>query len=178
MNIYLVFITVIALFFIIICIIFMIFMITLLLGAPFVAARNHKVKTMVDLTESNENNIFYDLGSGDGKILIEAAKRNSFKKGIGIEINPILVFLSRRKIKKLGLEDKIEIKWGNIFKANIKDADVVFCFLLQPTNNLLEKKLISQLKPGVKIASLAFTFKNIPLIEEKGEVRIYQIPEK
>ena len=147
-------------------------------GAPFVPSPTEKVKRMLKLANPKPGEILYDLGSGDGKILIEAVKKYGVR-AIGVEINPVLVWLSRRKIKKLGLEDKIKVYQGNFFKKNFSDADIILTYLLQPTMKPLEKKLLSNLKPGTRLVSLAFTFDNIPLVKSDSEypsIRLYQIP--
>jgi len=154
---------------------FLIFNFPLFLGAPFVPAPSKKVKDTLELADPKPGEILYDLGSGNGQIIIEAAK-NYGVKAVGIEINPILVRLSERKIKKLGLENKAKVYKNNFFNADISEADIVVTYLLQTTNNRLEKKLLSELKPGARIVSLSFTFKNIPLIKSKENVRLYQIP--
>ena len=155
------------------------FALFIFVGAPFVPSPTEKVKRMLKLANPKSKEIFYDLGSGDGKILIEAVKQYGMK-AIGIEINPVLVWLSRRKIKKLGLEDKIKIYQENFFKKNLSSADIILTYLWQPTMGPLEKKLLSELKPGTRLVSLAFTFDNIPFVKSDSEypsIRLYQIPE-
>jgi len=151
------------------------FLFPLFFGAPFVPTSNLKLKDMFELAAPKPGEILYDLGSGNGKIVIEAAK-NYGAKAIGIDINPLLVYFSRKRINKIKLGDKAKIYYGNFFKKNISDADIVITYLLQWTNNKLEKKLLSELKPGARIVSLAFTFKNIPLVKFKNGLRLYQIP--
>ncbi len=151
----------------------------ILFGFPFfVPSPAEKVKTMLKLANPKPGEIFYDIGSGDGKILIEAVKQYDIK-AIGVEINPLLVWLSRRKIKKLGLENKIHIIKGNFFKKDFSNADIIIIYLWQVTINLLEKKLLSELKSGTRLVSSTFTFNNIPFVKSDSEypsIRLYQIP--
>lgn len=156
---------------------FILYIFPLFLGAPFVVTPKEKVGKMLRLAQPKEGEILYDLGSGDGRIVIEAARKYK-ARAIGIEINPILVFLSRRKIRKLGLGNRVKIYWGNFFRKNLSDADIIITYLLQPTNNYLEKKFQKELKPGTRIVSLSFTFKNIPLVKshpKEPAIRLYQI---
>jgi len=151
-----------------------IFVFSIFFGAPYVPSFSSNVEKMIELSNPQKGEVFYDLGSGDGKVVIQVAK-NFDVKAIGIEINPLLVVYSRWRIKKLGLEKKAKIRWGNIFRENIGDADFIFTYLLQPTNNFLEKRLLEKLKPGTRIVSLAFTFKKIPLVKNDKGVRLYKI---
>ncbi len=149
-----------------------------LFGASFIPTPLKEIKRMLEVLQLKPGEIFYDLGSGDGRIVIEAAK-NYKVKAIGIEINPILVFLSRLKIKKLGLEKNIQIHWGNFFQKDISQADAISTYLFQSTNNLLEKKFLLELKPKTRIVSSVFHFKNLPYLKshpENSRIKLYQIP--
>lgn len=160
--------------------IFLIYVFPLFFGAPYVTTSKKKIEMMVKLADPKPGDVLYDLGSGDGRIVIEAAKKYDVS-AIGVELNPILVFLSRRKIKKLGLENKAKIYQGNFFKKDFSGADIIIIYLFQLTNHKLEKKFLGELKPGTKIVSESFTFKNIPFIKSCGEashLRLYKIPEK
>ena len=151
-------ITVLLLFFTLIIFLYFIyvfFALTIFLGAPYVPAPYPKVKEMLNLANPEPGEILYDLGSGDGQIIIEAAQ-NYGVKAIGVEINPFLVYFSRKKIRKIGMEGKIKVCFGNIFKKDISDANVIIIYLTQLANNRLEKKLLSELKPGTRIISLSF----------------------
>jgi precorrin-6B methylase 2 len=157
--------------------IFLTFYLPLFLGAPFVPTSEIKIKRILELAEPRPREILYDLGSGNGEILIRAA-RDYHVQAIGIEINPILVWWSQRKVKKAGLEKQIKIYWGNFFKKNFSDANIVIMYLLQPTNNKIEKKLLKELKPGTRIVSESFTFKKIPFIKCHSEdkfIKLYKI---
>ena len=153
---------------------YLLFAFPIFFGAPYVPTSYQKVKEILKLANPKPGEILYDFGSGNGQIIIEAVK-NYRVEAIGIEINPILVYLSRKKIKKLDLEEKVKVYWGNFFKRDISNADIIITYLTQMANNKLEKKFISELKPNTKIVSLSFTFKKIPLIKSKSNIRLYQI---
>lgn len=170
----------ITLFFIVFVFVFLIYVSSICFGAPFDSTRLKDVERMLRLADPQPNQILYDLGSGDGRIVIEAVKKYNVKS-IGIEINPFLVLISRRRIKKLGIEKRAKIYWGNFFRKDLSDADIVTTYLLQITNDFLEKKLLKELKPGAKIISKAFIFKNIPFLRSDSEnpnLKLYQIPFK
>ncbi len=158
----------------IICLIFTIFLFPFFTGAPYVPCPREKIKKMIEMTSADSGQTLYDLGSGDGRIVIEAVK-NYDLKAVGIEINPILVFLSNRKIKKMGLQKKARVYWKNIFKVDLSKADIIISYLLQPTNNLLEKKLLKECKKETKVLTLAFSFKNIPQKGKDSGITLYEI---
>lgn len=120
-------------------------------GAPFTKSSQIEIQTMFDFAAIKKNETIIDLGSGDGTILIETAKRGA--KAIGIELNPFLVWYSRMRVKLLGYEDKVSVKYGDFKKFSIKDADVVFLYLLPKTTNNLQKKLTRELKFGARTIS-------------------------
>lgn len=167
----------ILLFIFVIFAVFLIYILPLLFGAPFVATSEEKVKKILKLADPQKGEVLYDLGSGDGRIVIAAVK-NYGVQAIGIEINPILVWLSRCRIKKLGLGKQAKIYLGNFFDKNFSDADIVIMYLLQLTNDRLEKKLQNELKPESRIVSESFSFKNIPFIKSSSEepsLRLYRV---
>lgn len=168
----------IGVFFVCLSLTLLFFNLSLIFGAPFVPTPVKVVERMLKLVGLKPGEVLYDLGSGDGRILIWAAQNYDIK-AVGYEINPFLVYLSRQKTRKLGLHEKIKIRWGNFFRKNLSDADVILIYLFQVTNNFLEKKFLSELKPGTQIVSLSFTFNKIPFIKSDSvypHIRLYQIP--
>lgn len=158
---------------------FLIFALPVFFGAPFVPVSSEEINKILKLAEPKPGEILYDLGSGDGRIIIEAVK-NYNVRAIGIEINPFLFYFSRWKIKKLGLQAKVKVLQGNFFKKDISQANIIIIYLLQRTNYRLEKKFLSDLRPGTRIISKSFIFKKLPLVKsnfEGSNIRLYQIPE-
>jgi precorrin-6B methylase 2 len=146
-------------------------------GSSYLSTPIKEIDEALRLLDLKEGENFYDLGSGDGRVLIEAVKKYKVN-GKGIEINPFLVFLSKMKIKILGLEDLIKIERGDFFKKNLKDADAIFIYLNQRITNKLEEKLLKELKKGTRIVICPSSFKNIPLIkrsERFSNLKLYQI---
>jgi hypothetical protein len=112
------------------------------------------VNKMMDLAKVTPNDVVMDLGSGDGRTVIGAAKRGA--RGIGVEFNPDLVEHSRRNAEKEGVADRVVIENGDLFQADLSRASVITLFLLPSINLKLRPKLLD-LKPGTRIVSNTFT---------------------
>lgn len=115
------------------------------------------VNAMLKLAKVNATDVVYDLGCGDGKIVIAAAKLGA--RGVGIDIDPQRVKEATENVKKNGVEDKVKIMLGDVFDPNIKisDASVVTLYLLESLNIKLAPRLKSELKPGTRVVSHAFS---------------------
>ncbi len=114
------------------------------------------VAKVIELSGISEGKVFYDLGSGDGRLVVAAALHGA--KAVGIEIDIIKVIYSRIWIKLLRLEDKAQIIRKSIFETDLSKADIVCLYLLQKTNNKLQEKLERELKKGARVISVAFNF--------------------
>jgi SAM-dependent methyltransferase len=125
--------------------------------AKFVTTPPEVVAAMLDLAEVSENDTVYDLGSGDGRILLAAARdRNA--KAVGIEIDPELVKKSRQAIAEAGLESKIRVIRGDLFKQDLTPATVITLYLRPDVNARLRPQL-ERLRPGTRIVSHQYTIK-------------------
>jgi SAM-dependent methyltransferase len=125
----------------------------------WVPSEDAVVTAMLTLAKVTRTDVVYDLGCGDGRILIAAAKRFG-ARGVGVEIDPDLVKTARAAVAKAGVGDKVTIIEGNIFDPAIQigDATVVTLFLLESLNQRLrETRLQTELKPGTRVVSNAFT---------------------
>lgn len=147
-------------------------------GAPFVPMDRDVVARVLDLGEVGPGKIFYDLGSGDGRLVIAAAMRGA--KATGVEIDTIRVLYSRLWIKLLRLENATIIK-GNLFDQDLKDADVVSLYLLQETNEKLIPKLGKELRKGALVVATSFEIPGWKPIKVDprgpiyGPIRLYQV---
>jgi SAM-dependent methyltransferase len=121
---------------------------------PFVASPQEVVDKMIDLAGLKKGDILYDLGSGDGRIAIAAAKKGA--KAIGFEIDGDLVKESRDNIRKAAVQDLAEIRQQDILTVDVSRASVVTLYLLPDVNLKLKPKLLQQLKPGSRIVSHSF----------------------
>ena len=136
-------------------------------GVNFVPTPEPVAEDMLAMAHIMPHETVYDLGSGDGRILIAAASRYG-AKAVGYEINDKLVEESRQRIKAAGLSKKIEVRQGNLFEADLSQADVVTLYL-SPTMN---RKLLPQfdrMKPGSRIVSHDF---DIPGVKHQTVVKV------
>lgn len=121
---------------------------------PFVPTPQEVVDKMIELARVNKGDTVYDLGSGDGRIVITAAKKGA--KAVGFEIDGDLVKQSRDNIRKAGVQDQAEIRQQDILTVDLSAASVVTMYLLPDVNLKLKPNLLSQLKPGSRVVSHAF----------------------
>ncbi len=153
--------------------------------APYVPTPERVVQRMLEIAEVSKDDIVYDIGSGDGRILITAAQE--FKaKAVGIELNEVLVKDTRDRVKELGLEDKIEVVQADATEADLSGATVVTVYLLTASNEQLRPKLERELAPGARVVSHDFQFsgwRHEAMEDVEGQSRhhrvyLYRMPEK
>lgn len=101
------------------------------------------------------SDVVYDLGSGDGRLVIAAA-REFGARGVGVELEPALVQTSRENALKAGVADRVEFRWQNLFAADIQAATVVALYLGNDVNLRLRPKLLRELRPGTRVVSHDF----------------------
>jgi len=121
---------------------------------PFVPTPQEVVDKMIDLAGVNKGDTVYDLGSGDGRIVITAAKKGA--RAVGFEIDPDLVKESRENINKAGVQQLAEIRHQDILTVDLSAASVITMYLLPDVNLKLKPNILSQLKPGSRVVSHAF----------------------
>jgi predicted RNA methylase len=110
------------------------------------------VRHMLVLVELKPGEVFYDLGAGDGRAIIMAAK-DFGARAVGIELREDLVKKALGSVYEQGLQDRITIVNGDIFKVDLTSADVVFLYLTTSANEKIRPKLEAELKPGVRVVS-------------------------
>ena len=121
---------------------------------PFVPTPQEVVDKMIELAAVKNGDTVYDLGSGDGRIVIAAAKKGA--RAVGFEIDPELVKQSQENIRKAGALDRAEIRNQDILTVDLSPASVVTMYLLPDVNLKLKPNLLSQLKPGSRVVSHSF----------------------
>jgi SAM-dependent methyltransferase len=121
----------------------------------FVPTWEPVVYQMLELAGVTKEDVVYDLGSGDGRIVILAAQKYG-ARGVGIELDPRLVDISRQVARDAEVADRVRFIEGDLFTADISAATVVTLFLSPSVNNELEPKLRRELKPGTRIVSHQF----------------------
>jgi predicted RNA methylase len=124
--------------------------------APYIATPDDVVDRMLRLAGTTERDTVYDLGCGDGRIPIAAARKYG-ARGVGLEIDPRLVELAQANAKAAGVEKLVEFRVQNVLDADVSPATVVTLFLLSSSNERLRPMLQKQLKPGARIVSHAFS---------------------
>ncbi len=126
--------------------------------APYVPSPQVVVERMLEAAELKPYETVYDLGCGDGRILITAARQ--FKaKAVGIEISDKLVRQTEDQVKKLGLENRISVVQGDLMKADLKPADVVTVYLLTSANEELKPAFEKSLRKGARVVSHDFAIR-------------------
>jgi hypothetical protein len=121
----------------------------------YVPTPQELVDVMLDMAKVGKDDILYDLGSGDGRLVIAAAKKYG-ARGVGIDIDPQRISESRENAKKAGVEDKVRFLEQDLFQSDFHDASVVTLYLLSELNLRLRPRLFAQLKPGTRVVSHAF----------------------
>ncbi len=150
-------------------------MLTIFMGAPFIPTSEAKMQRMFKLANIKKGEKFYDLGAGDGRFVIAAAKLGA--KAVGIEINPFQVLWCKWRIARAGLGKSAHVVRGNILKQDLSSADVLTCYLFPGMNKLLQPKLQRELRPGARVVTHLFRFHGWkPLAEDKKEqLYLYRI---
>jgi SAM-dependent methyltransferase len=120
----------------------------------WVPTTNELLAIMLKTAKVNSNDLVYDLGSGDGRIAIAAAK-DFGARAVGIEFNPEMAELAQRNVNRSGLSDRVKIINGDIFKEDFSKATVVTMYLL-PQLNIALRPTILKMKPGTRVTSHAF----------------------
>ncbi len=113
------------------------------------------VNEMLRLADVTAGDTVYDLGSGDGRIVLAAA-RDRGARGVGFEIDPDLVAEANATARRLGLTDRVRFRQADLFEADLREATVVTLYLSPDLNRRLRPKLLAELRPGARIVSHAF----------------------
>jgi hypothetical protein len=122
------------------------------LDVPYVPTHTSLVDEMLAMAKVGKNDVLYDLGSGDGRIVITAARKFG-TRGVGYDLDPERVSEARENARRAGVTDRVRFEQQDIFTAKIDDATVVTMYLLPDVNMRLRPKLLSELKPGTRIVS-------------------------
>jgi SAM-dependent methyltransferase len=151
--------------------------------APYVNSPEHAIDRMLQLASLKPGETLYDLGCGDGRILIAAASRYKIK-GVGIEISEHLAKAAAEKVKKAGLQNQVKILHADFMKTDLSDANVVTLYLATTANDMLRPNLERYLKPSARVVSYDYPipgWKAIETSETEGRssqhtIYLYQVP--
>lgn len=125
------------------------------LDVPYVPTTEEAVQAMLKLADVKKTDVVYDLGCGDGRIVIAAAKEFG-ARGVGIDIDRERISEAKKNAKKAGVENLVRFELKDLFQADFHEATVVTLFLLPDVNLRLRPKLLRDLKPGTRIVSNTF----------------------
>lgn len=148
---------------------------------PYVPTQQSVVEGMLNLAKVGKDDVVYDLGCGDGRIVITSAKLYG-TSGVGVDIDPERIKEANENAKKEGVEEKVSFIEGDLFKQDFSKATVVTLYLLPEVNLRLRPILLEQLKPGTRIVSHAFSmgdWEPEQTIEIDGStIYLWTVPEK
>lgn len=140
-------------------------------GGPFVPSNKRSVAAMVKLARIKTGTTVYDVGSGDGRVLFEAARQGA--KTVGIEINPYLVQYTRLAAFLGAYRGRITVLWQNLWNADLSEANVVFVYLIPWKMDVLANKLKKELKPGSLVISNSFIFPGWKILRQDKANHVY-----
>ena len=152
---------------------------SIFLRAPFVPTPMKITKKMVAFADLKGDEVVYDLGAGDGRLLIESKKAHPGITAKGFELSPPVYVLGLFLIWKSGV--KVGLHMRNMFHQNVSDADCIFLYLMPGAMKTLQKKFEKELKPGTKVISHAFKFPGrepvksmpVPWLQGEKDLRLY-----
>jgi 2-polyprenyl-3-methyl-5-hydroxy-6-metoxy-1,4-benzoquinol methylase len=151
------------------------------LDVPYVPTPPAVVNEMLRIGKVTKNDVLYDLGSGDGRIVITAAKKFG-TRGFGIDLDPQRVKEANQNAQQAGVSNLVQFRQQDLFQADLSNATVVTLYLLPEVNLKLRSKLIGELKPGTRIVSHAFDmgdWKPEQVVEVDGNIIYYwTVPKK
>jgi hypothetical protein len=148
-------------------------------GLPSRPTHPDRIRKALKLANLKPDEVLYDLGSGDGRVLIIAA-REFGAKAVGIEIGPVQCALIWLRMTAGGLSDKIKIQWGNFFKTDLNEADVVYVYATSTEVTKLAPYLEKQMKPGSRVVSISADFPEWEpsTFDDRDLVFVYEMPPK
>jgi SAM-dependent methyltransferase len=123
-------------------------------GQPWVPANEKRIHRALELAGLKPGEVLYDLGSGDGRVLIAAAC-DFDARAWGVELSPLLCALAWIKVQSAGVGPRVRLQCGSYYHAEIENADVVYIYLTSGNANRLSKKLADELKPGARVVSVS-----------------------
>jgi SAM-dependent methyltransferase len=150
------------------------------INTPYVASQPRIVSAMLQLARVNSGDTVYDLGCGDGRIVIAAAQEYG-ARGVGIDINPARIEEARAKARDAGVDDRVSFEANDLFDVDIHSATVVALYLLPDVNLRLRTRLLRELKPGTRVVSHSFDMgdwkPDKELVVEGEHIYLWTIPQ-
>jgi precorrin-6B methylase 2 len=126
------------------------------LDVPYVPTPQETVDAMLDMVDLQDGDVVWDLGCGDGRMVVTAAKRKNIR-GVGVDIDPERIEESKANAEKAGVQDEVEFRVADLFETDFSDATVLTMYLLESVNRRLRPVILRDLQPGARIVSNTFT---------------------
>lgn len=149
--------------------------------APFFPSSPDVVRAMLKLAGTGREDVVFDLGCGDGRILFTAVREFEVKKAVGYEMRPELCREVLKDVVKMGLQGKIVLFNDDLMRADLREASIITAYLTTDGNEKLRPKLLKEAKKGTRIMSHDFTFDNwYPTASEETNghtLYLYTVPE-
>ncbi len=142
---------------------------------PFWWTPQDRVTDMLEIAGVNEDDIVYDLGSGDGRIVIAAAEKYG-ARGVGIEIDSSLVEKSRDAAEAAGVSNRVNFVKGDFYETDFSEATVLTLYLFEETNEKLKPYFVEQLAPGTRIVTYKYRMPGWTPVKTKKRVYLYALP--
>src|SRR5512144_1941204 len=148
-----------------------------LYGLPPVPTQPRRIRKALKLVNLRSNEVLYDLGAGDGRVLLIAA-REFGAKAVGIEVGPIQCVMTWLRAAANGLGKQIQIKWADFYKADLHEADVVFVYATSREVIKLAPHLEKQLRKGARIVSISADFPEWEpsTFDNRDLIFVYEVP--
>lgn len=153
------------------------FLIPFLVGAPYEPSLRRNLGRIVELSEPKDGDRIAELGSGDGIVCIKLAEAVSSRniEVHGYELNPILVWISRYRVRKRGLKGKVFIHWKNLFNGDLSKFNKIVLFQFRTIMSRLSKKFNNELRSGSRIVSREWKLPGWSLKNQLGKVYLYEV---
>lgn len=148
-----------------------------LYGLPPVSTKPERIRKALKLANLQRDEILYDLGAGDGRVLLIAA-RDFGAKAVGIEVGPIQCVLIWLRLTASGFGRQIQVKWENFYRSDLHDADVVFVYATSTEVKKLAWPLEQQMRPGTRLVSISADFPEWEpsAFDDRDLIFVYEMP--
>ncbi|MFZ5909238.1 MAG: SAM-dependent methyltransferase [Chloroflexota bacterium] len=146
-------------------------------GVPWIPARRERIRKALELAKLQPGETLYDLGAGDGRVLMMAAEEFG-AQAVGIEAGPAQCLWGRLKCLFSGSRRRVRIRCGDFYRADVSAAQVVFVYLTSTQTARLEEKLARELRPGARVVSLAADFPGWQpaAVDRESLIFLYEMP--
>lgn len=145
-------------------------------GIPWVPTQAARIQRALDLAGIQPGETFYDLGCGDGRVLVAAARRGA--RAIGIEVSPIHCLAARARAALAGVGEKVGVRWGNFYRHDLAGADIVFWYGHSRYTGKMQAHLARNLKAGTRLVSINIDFPGWQpaAIDKRALIFLYRFP--